>query len=62
VICAWIVEIDGLLHEAQAQRLAVEINIALRIRRDERDVVQALNGHLGSSNDNSESLQDTTRA
>ncbi|UUO01006.1 hypothetical protein M4D79_20185 [Mycolicibacterium novocastrense] len=34
------VEVDRLLHQPQAQHLAVEVDVALRVRGDRRDVVQ----------------------
>jgi hypothetical protein len=36
-----VIEVDGLLHQAQAQALYVEINVGLRLAGNGCDVVQA---------------------
>src|SRR5262249_50548173 len=46
VIGAGIVEVDGLLHQAQAERAGVEVDIARGVARYGRDVMNA--GHGGS--------------
>ena len=45
MIGAGIVEVDGLLHEAQAEHPRVEVDVALRIRRDGGDVMKAREAH-----------------
>ena len=45
VVGAWIVEVDGLLHEPQAQNLPVEIEVALGRTGEGRDVVDPVCGH-----------------
>jgi hypothetical protein len=44
-----IVEIDGLLDEAESERARVEINIAMRRTRDRRDMVDAIMRHCQPS-------------
>jgi hypothetical protein len=47
MVGGWIVEIDGLLHEAEAEDARVEIHIALRVARDRGDVVDAVQSQGG---------------
>ena len=42
------VEVDGLLDQPQPQQTRVEVDVAGRVRRDARDVVDAVKLHLGS--------------
>ena len=44
MIGAGIVEVDGLLHEAQPERAGVEVEIAARRSRDRGDMVDAVLG------------------
>jgi hypothetical protein len=46
VIGLGLVEVDGLLDQAQAQHVRVERDVRLRVARDHRDVVQALELHV----------------
>jgi hypothetical protein len=45
VVAAGVVEVDRLLDEAQPEHARVEVDRALRVRADERDVVDALDRH-----------------
>jgi hypothetical protein len=41
VVGAWVVEVDGSLHERETEGGAIEVERALRAAGDERDVMQA---------------------
>ncbi len=45
MIGRWIVEINGALGETQAEDLGVKINIALRIARNGRDMMNTVKFH-----------------
>jgi hypothetical protein len=44
VVGAGIVEVDGALDQAEAEDLGVEVEVALRVRRDGGDMVEAEDG------------------
>src|SRR6478752_371439 len=49
MVATRIIEIDGLLNEPQPQDLRVEVNRALSVGADKRDVMQSLGSHLRAS-------------
>src|SRR5690554_5258370 len=44
VVRARVVEVDGLLHESQAEAANIEVDVLLRVSGDGGDVVQTLRG------------------
>ncbi len=46
VVDGRVVLVDGLLHQAQAHHPGVEVDVALRVRRDRGDVVNSLQLHM----------------
>src|SRR5690625_3103626 len=45
VVGAWVVEVHGLLHQAQAEQAGVEVDRALGVTADEGDVVDSVYVH-----------------
>ena len=46
MVCLWIIEVDGALHQSQPKHAGVEVDVALRVTADRGDVMNAGGPHL----------------